>query len=292
MMDITIEQARVLEAVARLGTIQKAALELHRGHSAVVYSLKCLEDQTRLSLFDRRGHRNRLSVEGEVVLKFCRRLLETRAELAEACHRIKEGWEPSLKLIYDEVIDFNLIGAALFRLNEMDPPTEVKVLSAHLDEVENLFHAENAGLMVTILPFPKSLMPSRPLRPIQMQLVAHRDHALAAKARKSLGLADLNRHSFITIKASSGHLGLGTDGIKFDSYFYVNGFMMKKQAIMNRLGFGWLPDYLIRAELKTGKLVRLPTEMENKVAVVPKLYHRPEATLGRAARGLVRFLQP
>ena len=49
-MEITLEQAKVFDAVARAKTVQKAALELHRGHSAVLYSWKtklvfrCLTD--------------------------------------------------------------------------------------------------------------------------------------------------------------------------------------------------------------------------------------------------------
>ncbi len=35
-MEITLEQAKVFDAVARAKTVQKAALELHRGHSAVL----------------------------------------------------------------------------------------------------------------------------------------------------------------------------------------------------------------------------------------------------------------
>ena len=72
-MEITIDQAKALDAVARRGTLQKAAQELRKGHSAVMYLLKGLESQLNLQLFDRKGYRNQLSPEGEIVLKHCRR---------------------------------------------------------------------------------------------------------------------------------------------------------------------------------------------------------------------------
>lgn len=290
-MDITLEQARVFESVARLGTIQKAAAELHRGHSAVLYSLKGLEEKTGLSLFDRAGYRNRITPSGQVVLKYCEKLLSVQRELADTCRMISGGWEPSLKLIYDEVVDFNLIGRALFRLNEMRPPTEVKVLSAHLDEVERNFLEENADMMVTVLPFEKLLLQSHRLAPIRMHLVAHRLHPLSQGDRAKLTFADLNRHTFITIKTSPGEVALSTEKMDFDSYFFVKGFMTKKLAIMNRLGFGWLPDYLIADEILKGSLRLLRTEVKNTGTVRPRLYHRPEEQMGKASLELLRFLK-
>lgn len=289
-MDITLEQARVFESVARLGTIQRAAAELHRGHSAILYSLKGLEEQTRIQLFNREGYRNRITLEGEIVLKFCRKLLDTRRELEEACHKIKEGWEPSVRLIYDEVVNFNFIGGALFKLTQLQVPTELKILSAHLDEVENLFQSQSADMMVTILPFHKLQVPSHRLPPIHMHLVAHRTHPLS-KFRVRLNTEDLNKHTFITIKTAAGAVGLSTESMKFDSYFYVAGFMTKKLAIMNQLGFGWLPDYLIEDELHKGTLTVLKTAIDNKTSLYPKLYHRPQESLGRAAQQLLRYLK-
>lgn len=290
-MDMTLEQARAFDAVARAGTVQKASLELNKAHSAVLYSIRTLEEQTGLKLFDRTGYRNTLSLEGEIVLKYCRQMLSTRGELAKICANIKSGWEPSLKLIYDGVIDFGFVADALFRLNEMKAPTEVKVLTAHLNEVEAVFAAENADVMVTILPLKRLQIPSIKLAPVRMYLAAHRDHPLAEDRRGKLDFGDLNRHTFIKIKAASGEVGLSTEQMNFESYFYVNEFGIKKAAILKRLGFGWLPDYLIRRELKSGVLRTLKTQVENTHLVYPRIFHRPEETLGKASRELISFFK-
>lgn len=290
-MDVTLEQAKVFEAVARLGTIQKASAELNKAHSAVLYSLKTLEEQTGLSLFDRSGYRNKITREGDIVLKFCRQMLSTRRELEDVCTKIKSGWEPSMKLVYDGVVDFNAIGDALFVLDQMKVPTEVKVLSAHLNEVEELFSAENADVMVTILPLQRLQIPSLRLKPIRMHLVAHARHALNRSGRLRLMSADLNHHTFIRIKTAPGHIGLGTEQMIFDSYFYVNDFTTKKTAILKRLGFGWLPDYLVLEELKRGTLKPLKTEIDNTHTVYPRLYHRPDEQVGKATRELLKYFR-
>lgn len=289
-MDVTLEQAKVFDAVARLGTLQKAAAELNRGHSSVVYALKCLEDQTGLRLFDREGYRNRITGEGEAALKHCRRLLEAHDEFATFCRQKQDGWEPSLKLIYDEVVDFGFVGHALFRLNRMKSPTTVKVLSAHLHDVEDRFAREDADIMVTILPLQRLRIPSRKLDPIRMHLVAHRDHPLAATGTGQLSTEDLQRHTFVTITTAPGLLGFGTEQMSFNSSILVNSFNGKKTAILSGLGFGWLPDYLIRPELRKGTLRTLRTEIESVHKLTPRLYHRPEERLGKAARELLKHL--
>lgn len=288
-MEISLEQAKVFEAVARLGTIQKVAQELRKTSSAVIYSLQTLEDRTGITLLDRSGYRNRLTREGEVALKFCRQMLEARRELNDVCRQMKQGWEPSLKLVYDGIVDFDPIGDALLKLHEMRPPTEIRVLSAHLGEVETLFAAEQADIMVTILPLEKLRIPSIDLPPIQMHLVAHADHPLARRQER-ISDRELNRHTFIQIKTGPNPLGLGTEQMQFDSYFYVNGFAPKKAAIVKRLGFGWLPDYLIRSELLAKELVILRTEWKPTQSVFPRLYHRSDPQLGKAARELIRLL--
>lgn len=295
-MDLTLEQAKVFDCVARLGTLQRAAIELNKGHSAVVYSLKSLEEQTAIVLFDRTGYRNKLTVEGEIVLKYCRELLRTRRELEDVCASMKDGWEPSLKIIYDGIVNFDFLGDALFRLGEMRASTEVRVLSAYLSEVETLFSAERADMMVTILPLQRLQIPSLKLKPIQMRLVAHREHPLgrqnlAKKGKARLPHSELNRHTFVKIRTDAGALGLGTEQMRFDSYFYVNDFMTKRTAILKRLGFGWLPDYLSDIELKSGELQLLKTDIANTHLVHPHLYYRPEETIGKAARELLKFFQ-
>lgn len=289
-MSITLEQARVLDAVARLGTIQKAAAELGKAHSAVLYSLKALEEQTGLSLLDRSAYRNKITSHGELVLKFCRQLLGTSRELDTACAQLKGGWEPSLLLVYDGVVDFNRIADPLLQLGELEAPTEVRALSAHLNEVEALFAAENADIMVTILPLQRLQIPSLRLRPFRLLLVGHKAHPLARSAAKLPGAA-LSRHTFIQIRAPAGQLGLSTEALRFGSYFYVNDFATKKAAILKGLGFGWLPDYLVEKELKAGELRQLRTEIGNTHTVYPRLYHRAEEEAGKAARELIRLFR-
>jgi DNA-binding transcriptional LysR family regulator len=290
-MEITLDQAKALDAVANFGTIQKAAKALNKGHSAVLYSIKSLEEQTRLKLFDRSAYRNKMTVEGEIVLKYCRRLLQTRNELELVCEKLQHDWEPSLKLIYDGVVDFNLIGDALLRLNESQVPTEIKVFAAYLHEVETKFEEENADMMVTVLPIKRPSISSIELRPIRMLLVAHREHGLGL--RKKISASDMKNHTYIRVQTGENPLGLSTEFLEHGSSFSVNDFATKKQAILKRLGYGWLPEYLIEAELrkKTLKILHTENGIENQHQLNPRLYHRKEDAVGKTSAQLLAYFK-
>lgn len=291
-MNITIDQAIAFDAVVKLGTIQKAAKSLHKGHSAVMYLIKSLEDQTKLNLFDRSGYRNQITLEGEIVLKYCRQFIATRSELEQVCMKLKNGWEPSLKLIYDGVIDFNIIGDALFKLNESQVPTEIKVLAAYLDEVETKFVEEKANMMVTILPIKQPDISSIKLKPIRMLLVAHQEHGLIYKSKnKKISLMDLKKHTFIKITGTSGQLGFSTEQLEFESSFSVNDFATKKQAVLKGLGYGWLPEYLLEKELKNKSIQILKTEIDNEQFLSPRLYHRKEEIIGKTTKQLLNYFR-
>src|SRR6476659_3871826 len=103
VLHLSLDQARALDAWARHGTFQRAAQALHKGHTAVLYALRTLEDQAGIKLVDRTGYRSRLTPAGQRVLEQCRKLLATERELESLCLEMRSGWEPSLKIVFDGV---------------------------------------------------------------------------------------------------------------------------------------------------------------------------------------------
>ena len=63
-MSLTLESIEVLDAIARRGSFAQAALELGRVPSALTYTVRRLEEDLDVLLFDRRGHRAKLTPAG------------------------------------------------------------------------------------------------------------------------------------------------------------------------------------------------------------------------------------
>ena len=56
-MKLTLEALRILDMIDRSGSFAAAAIALDRVPSALTYTIRRLEDDLDLLLFDRRGHR-------------------------------------------------------------------------------------------------------------------------------------------------------------------------------------------------------------------------------------------
>lgn len=77
---------RCFEAVARLGSVTRAASELHLTHAAVSQQVKGLEHQLGMVLFERQGRGIEVTGDGRVYAEQVRQLLE---DLGEATRRLQ-----------------------------------------------------------------------------------------------------------------------------------------------------------------------------------------------------------
>jgi len=289
-MHVTLDQARALEALERHGTLQRAAAALHKGHTAVLYALGQLEAQTGLALVDRSGYRLRFTPAGRHVLDHCRALLAAEAELIAACHLMRTGWEPALRVVYDGVFPDQRLLRAVGELVAERAPTHVHVSAEFLGGVEAAFARDEADLMVSVLPATAvdGLVASR-LPPLVAHLVAHRDHPLARR-RGVLDDAALEAHVLLTVRGGDPRLELPTAVLERRATIDLTDFHAKRAAILAGIGYGWLPDHLCAAELRRGTLRSLRYHRGHRHTYVPRLYHRAGARVGPAGQRVIDAL--
>ncbi len=287
-MNITLDQARALDALARYRTLAKAAGALGKQHSALVYALRNLETQTGLTLLDRSGYRTRLTAAGERVLEECRRLLGVARDLELVCRTIQTGWEPSLRVVFDGIFPVRAMLAQLKALTAAKAPTRVDVFAEFLRGVEKAFFAREADLMISVLPPRDGHLTGTPLPELGAYLVAHRTHPLTRKRKATLD--DLREHTLLTVRGSDPRLLLSTAPLEPGATIQLNDFHSKREAILDGMGFGWLPDYLASADLEKGTLRRIPFELGDRHVFAPQVYSLRGRTLGRAAAAVVAGL--
>lgn len=287
---ITLEQARAFDALARHGTFARAASALHKRHTAVLYAVKTLEEQSGVVLLDRRGYRTRLTPAGERVHEHARKLLTAARELEDACEEIRTGWEPALSVVFDGIFPVEPILRVAFALAEAGASTRVDLSSEFLAGVERTFLTAEADLMIAVLaPQAADLRVVR-LAPIRARLVAHRDHPLA-RTRGELTADELAAHVLLSVRGSDPRLQLPTIGIEPTITVRLNDFHAKKSSMLAGMGYGWMPEHLVQAELRKGTLVPLRWRGASVHVFEPRLYYRAGRPLGRAARLVVDRLK-
>src|SRR3546814_18772724 len=98
-MKLTLEALRILDTIDRKGSFGAAAAALDRVPSALTYSVRNLEEDLDLLLFDRRGHRAKLTPAGQEFLTEGRPLLPAAPELAPPAQRTATGWQADPPLL-------------------------------------------------------------------------------------------------------------------------------------------------------------------------------------------------
>lgn len=87
-LPFTLDQLKILQAISEEGSFKKAADKLYISQPAVSLQIQNLEKQLGLPLFYRNKRRARLTEAGDLLVKYCERIL-TLCE--ETCHALNES---------------------------------------------------------------------------------------------------------------------------------------------------------------------------------------------------------
>src|ERR1700704_3013141 len=94
-----IRRLKTFVAIAELGTVSKAAVQLRIGQPALSRQISDLQQELGLRLFNRVGRRLVLSAEGEQMLVDCRRVLTDLDNARERAEVLPGGHMGVLKLL-------------------------------------------------------------------------------------------------------------------------------------------------------------------------------------------------
>ncbi|MCD8551026.1 MAG: LysR family transcriptional regulator [Shewanella xiamenensis] len=282
-MRIDIDAFNVLQVLVEEGSFAKAAERLHKAQSAVSYQVKKLEEHLGVQLFSRDQYRAELTSEGRVILAEGQRLLQHLANIEHLASRFSEGWEPKLELVIDGALPMEPIMTALKRMAEHQIPTKIQLNMEFLGGVQHRFERDNADLMLVKDYRTGPYYHPQPLPAITSVLVTSASHPLAQLNK--ISLSELQQHVELTIEDSSPNKTY-RDELQFggDKVFYLSGFIMKKNALLKGLGFGWLPDFLVQEELLSGELVEIDFVGGSRYTFIPQLVSTLERPLGRAGK--------
>ena len=271
MADFTLHDLQCFDAVVRSGGFQPAAAALHRSHPAVFAAVAKLERQLELVLLDRSGYRVRPTDAGLSFHRRAQALLRELEGLRTHAAQLSMGEESEIHVVIGDMCPHPQVLGMLGRFFARHPATR---LYLHFEAVggpwERLFDGEADLILHWVdksdprvewvdlckVPFIPVVAPGflpeplkHPIRPDQMQTFTQ------------CVMRDSSRHS------------------PKQDYFMIEGAPqcmvadqgMKKEIILQGLGWGHMPRFLIEKELRDGHLEsiagrHLPGRTEELVA--------------------------
>ena len=257
MSAINLHDLQCFDAVVRAGGFQAAAALLHRSHPAVFAAVAKLERQLDLSLLDRSGYRVAPTAAGRSFHRRAQSLLREMDSLRTHAAQLAMGEEIDLRVVIGDLcplaqtlgllsrffaaclttrlhLHFEAVSGPRERLLDGDADLVLHHVDKNDPRVE-WFDLCRLAIVPVVAPGFLPFAPSPTLRPEQL-----RDFTQCV-------IRDTARHSPAA------------------SYFIVEGApqctvadqAMKKEMIVQGMGWGHLPRYLIERELHAGRLLSI-----------------------------------
>lgn len=289
-MRVSLDGLEAVEAVARLGSFAAAAQSLHKVQSAVSYAVRQLEAALGVTVFDRSGYRATLTGAGVAVLAHAQSILAAVGRLQATSQALDSGYEAQLQVVVDGAVPMEPLLKTLRALGAGGVPTHVRVRVEYLGGVAEAFERDRADVMVTMEQVRTPALAVHSLPPLHLVLVASPRHPLGAGAR-SHTLEALQQHVELSIHdTSAATAGRNTHQFGGQRVFYLGDFATKRQALLMGLGFGFMPEHLVAADLGRKRLVQLNTVVGHRRVLQPLLVHPVSRPLGRTGQMLLRLL--
>lgn len=261
-MRLTLDALLVLDAIERKGSFAAAAHELHRVPSAVTYTVHKLEQDLDVLLFDRRGHRAKLTTAGRELLNEGRHLLRAAGEIEARVKRVATGWEAELRVAYDGLLP----AAAMLKLAQdfyaQNADTRLRFTAEVLGGCWDALVSGRADLAIGASGEGPSGggYQTRPLGEIDWVFAVAPAHPLATAA-EPLTRSDILAHRAVAVADSSRNLPPRTTGLlSGQDTLTIADAAAKLEAQAMGLGVGYLPQCLATAAATRGDLVIRQTE--------------------------------
>ena len=283
-MNLTLEALRILDTIDRKGSFAAAAEALDRVPSALTYSVRKLEDDLDVLLFDRRGHRARLTDAGSELLTEGRHLLRAADELEQRVKRTATGWEVELRIVLDSMIAFESVlpliadftregsGTRLRFAEEVMTGTWERLLQGRADLIIGAGQTSPDAVRMT------GDFQTRALGDVEWIFAVAPFHPLAS-CSEPIAASMLQQHRAVAVADSSRALPVRTTGLLTgQDTLTVASVRAKLLAQVAGLGCGHLPRSLAAPYLATGALVE-------KATTEPKPIGTCQIAWRNAARG-------
>lgn len=275
-MHLTLDALVVLDAIARGGSFARAAERLHRVPSAVSYSVHKLEQDLGVTIFDRTGHRARLTEAGLQLLQEGRELLERAEGIERRVRRVHAGMERKLRIVLGDMVVTSGIYPILtkFHATPEHRPIELcmevgsqgvcweRLASGNCDVAigapaagadHDAYDVRPLGAVSLTLAMSYSHPLSRAAEPVPDHALA--PHRIVRQACAGFGAAELHGAEYVTVADSSSQV----------------------DAIRHGVGVGYVPWYLVQDDVASGRLVTKAVAQPPELQVVVASRRREHA---------------
>jgi DNA-binding transcriptional LysR family regulator len=201
LRNATLRQLAAFAAVARLGSVSRAASELSLTQPAVSIQLRLLEESAGTPLLQRAGRGVRLTPAGDLMAGYAQRILDLWRDAGDGIAARRGEFAGTLRIGAVTTAEY-LLPPLLVAFSQAHPEVQVKLQVGNRDDIVRMLASQEVDLVVMGRP-PKELRTTATeFAKHPMAFVAAPTHPLMA--RRGLALADLAGANLLVRERGSG----------------------------------------------------------------------------------------
>ena len=286
----TLDQLRVFVAVIDCGSFSRAARELHRTQSVVSYTIANLEAQLNVELFDRSKRKPTLTEAGKALLADARTVGMKVDAMRARAKTLAQGLEAEVSLAVDVMFPNCRLVQALKAFQQEFPTVGLRLRIEALGAVMHLVGERICQIGITgpMLDFADTFQHQQ-LGHITMVPVASPDHPLGKMA--GIIPTEVARDHIQLVLTDRSQLTAGQNfGVIALRDWRLGDLGAKHMLLLNGLGWGSMPEEMIKADLDSGRLVHL--QLAHMVSGQYSLHmiKRIDEATGVAGRWLMQYI--
>jgi DNA-binding transcriptional LysR family regulator len=263
MKDVSLERLRSFVAVAEQGGLSAAGRFLGKAQSAVSEAVIATESQLGYALFRKNGRRTELTEHGRALLPDAKAALDAADAFRAKAANFQGHIEAELAFAVDVMLPTSRLTAVIDRFRREFPHTTLSVYSESLGStLQTVWDSQASFAVIGTLPDAPSEFVTTPLCDIPMCLVVGSTHPLSME-REPITHSALTQHNQLIISDKTSRSTGRSFGVFSQKVWRVADLGSKQEFLRAGLGWGLMPVHLVEEDLKTGRLRRPRTEVEN-----------------------------
>ena len=290
MLDaITLDQLRTFIAVADEGSFSSAGRKLRRVQSAVSHAMANLESQLGVRIWDRSTKIPTLTEAGSVLLTNARRICADVDALRRVAESLVSGLEPSVSVAVDALLPVRALVDLCKEFAQKFPTVQLRLYTDTLSAVSARVMDGTCQVGVIGPAADAQGLERQHLSVVRMIPVVARDHPLA-RLRGRIATHVLAEYVHIVLSERDGSRQTEDQGVLSSNTWRVADLATKHALLLGGLGWGNLPEHLVKKDLAQERLVRIQAAAwgEDTWLLSLSIVHRPELTKGPATRWLLQ----
>lgn len=257
-MSLNHEEIETLIAVVETGSFRAAGAKLHKAQSSISYSIKKIETDLQIKILNRDGHKTVLTEAGKVVYNKALAIQKINREISSFSSSLADGVESKINFVASAITPTVVLMEIFKEFNAEFPQTSIELKFITYEDPTELLVTGDADIVISSYKTPVEQTERFKWNKVEFMPVAAAGHQAT-----NPGLTEEDLHNFTYLVVGGRNTlakKMPRSQVENLNVWHITDFLIKKELLVNGLGWGYMPKQIIKRELAEGQLVKVPAK--------------------------------